>query len=467
MKRRKALDQQADLNVRPSVVAKPPHPPLYLLESLRDSIPSKVTRDILCIYKRGHAAHVKTPFTDPGLVMEFGPTLYGPLRQTAEAARDDVLAFKSALGTQSLLELRKQVAIFGAHGGSYSRVPHGVVPLLASQPIIACHKAPSHDSSPLTTIHGSRRPYVSVTIPLIIPPSLLPLLRRILDLTVDLLAAAVDTGMGIRPSWTDIYEAINRVIRPIPNSLVSTAETVYSAMASHPIFSALIIPSNSRDVSVISALILQLSRKANASDKTSVESLKKQRKAIQRLHDKRELVVYNVPRTASVVELSEALGGVKKVSFPDLSNPAEARTPRGIEPCSCPRGIAFVTCKTSAQAGEILEKTLVLQDRRLLIRKREGSESLKAALGMTTSKRQKLFSLPQELEDEIRKVARAKPGCNIGVIKQSIGKELNPVFYGFRNLVKALESVDGLRIEKIEGNRVPAFVAFLDGDPSA
>jgi hypothetical protein len=69
------------------------------------------------------------------------------------------------------------------------------------------------------------------------------------------------------------------------------------------------------------------------------------------------------------------------------------------------------------------------------------------------------FALPEQLQLGIRNIVTERPGCNIGVIKQRIGSELDPAKYGFKNLVQMLASIPELQLRKHYGAN-PQKVAY-------
>merc|ERR1719436_348884 len=81
------------------------------------------------------------------------------------------------------------------------------------------------------------------------------------------------------------------------------------------------------------------------------------------------------------------------------------------------------------------------------------------------------FELPQELQDDIVALIReAYEGKNISTIKDAWqkrhpGQKLDACKWGFKNFSHAMQTVEGVRLEK-HLEKTLTFLAFLEGSPA-
>ena len=439
-------------------MSKPP-PPKYYRDAQLGDLKCTVTNNILKISLRGYAAHFKPRFSDSRHKLEFGDVIYGPLRQDKNVAESDLADFQEAFKSDDIIGLRKQIAITGALGGTHSRVPHNVIPLLQPEPVINAVAPQQQSGSPLI-MSGSRRPNVSVQLQL--NEHSTSFLRRAIDLTVDLLGACADTQLRLLPSWQNIKDALMRGLNDPQNLEIHThaCKQIYDALTSHILFADLEIPNSFRDEAAIAGLIAQLSARAAPGDKKSKEKIKQAKRRLQRLRAnyRKSLIVWNVPRGATPDEIRAVLD-LEKVSLVQL-----ATDPKSGEF----RGYAFATAANLDAAKSLDGQKIFFKNRMLFVNQRKISQGLKARVSgekfLDERNESPPFRLPGEICGKIYGIVSAREGCNIGVVQQIIGPELNPQMYGFRNLVTALQSVPGLTVERrIPEGRVPAYVVFTSG----
>jgi RNA recognition motif. (a.k.a. RRM, RBD, or RNP domain) len=393
--------------------------------------------------------------------IEFGDTVYGPLRNSYVLAKDDSDAIRKALDTD-ILSLRKIIAILGAQGGTCSRMPLGNIPFLKRLEIAPFEVlSDAAATGELVKICGSRRKFLSVV--LYLDKHHVGFLRRVLDFTVDLLGACVDIGFGLKPTIATLKGAYQRVFRNSRDLLLEnepSVERLAETFLDSQLFSEhLKNPDSDSDSLVMNSFVEQLSKKAFKSDEQSRVAVKKDAKKITDLKRKirNTIVVWNLPRNITRAELNEFFdySGLEEINFPHNNYSA---------------GFAFLKMSNSESCDRLLASdNLKFQERILFFTRQKISEALRLKLlgerVLETTKVSCIFKLPPSVQIEIKEILKEKPGCNIGYVQQKIGRDkLNPQMFGFRNLVKALQSVDGVRIERIQRNPTvaPYYQAFLD-----
>ena len=444
----------------------------------------------------GFAAAFTLPTaTEPRLTAEFGLTVYGPFRATIEDARADlrdlVLTFAS-----DETEFRKEVAIKGAERGTASRLPvTDREPLLKRVTQLHAPAAPAGSTAPQTLrIYGSRRSFVSAEIAAQTEaPPALGLLRRGLDFFADLLGACVDVGFGLLPQFTEavvpgLQEVFKEEAGETLDGLLPVLQTIYAQLAQTEVFAGLQPPRSARDAAAIAGFVKQLAQRAHASDSASKKAASKAKSRLSKLKNTKtkSLVVYNVSKTADETQLQEVLGGPSAVRTLVL-----ARTPENKF-----KGFAYVVMRNKQLAEQLLALTPppMLCGRMLKVARygvkpeladvlrgwgasppthsvdepeiRQDAGQDEATDQFAAGKRISvpfqegpLFSLPVALAEQIKRIVSDNPNCNIGVIKQRVGAELDPAKYGFKNLVHMLASLPDLQVSKIYG-KDPSKVAY-------
>ena len=434
------------------IQAKPPHPPAYIIAATKAGTPAKVSKEsILHLSGVGYAAHFRPNFTDFSSSLEFGSVLYGPLRLSLGEAKTDMISVRAKFN-EGVSGLRKVVAIWGAEGGSYSRA--NKQPVLSSSPLIAA----SWGTGKGLRIFGSRRPFVSVSLPdelNLLNPS--PILRRVIDLTADLLGACIDTELNLLPSFSLVFDILTKVLDTDHQKLYEmykVCEIIFFAISSHAVFARLKNPQTAEDDLVINGLMRQLADKAKPADKLSMSSIKKGKKTLARLNRKKGgVVIWNLPRNVHEEILKNYFENfkIKNIHIPKNPKTHEAR------------GFAFAEVPED-QIQKMMTSKLELEGRQLVITQRQVRQGIADKLQgweHGCNNESSIFSLPEELQEKIRNIVKSKPGANIGVLKQTIGQELNPQKYGFKNLFKALQSVNGVHVTQQQPpGRVPAYLAF-------
>jgi len=404
-------------------------------------------------------------------LLEFGQSVFGPLRSTSSEAQADVTNIQRCIENEGASGLRRWISKMAPLGGTRSSPNPSVVPVLSNIPGVSLHICESGDSVKVT---GIRRPNISALLDGHAP---VRIIERAIDLLTDLLSSVVDSQLGILPPQEDLVAVLkysfsrNNGQCPVPDGVfVKYIIPLTDAFLRSPVWATVLHApiEGSDDLEVIHGFLSQFLDKARQAD---IFGERKQARRINKKNRSKKLAkhtvfVTNIPKSTTEKELFEVfesgLGNEEKHVYKAVIM-RDSRTNKS-------RGFGRVIFRNAKATKAALEKSGWELCGRLLYlesyieraakeneidNEDSESESGHDYPGLydflpSPKKPHRIFQLPPEIELSVREIVRKHPeGCPLS----NLADLVDSTRYGFRSLTDALKSVEGLHVEPMAGKK--------------
>jgi hypothetical protein len=394
-------------------------------------------------------------------LQEFGKTVYGPLRPTADEAKQDYIALKQSVNKGSNA-LRRTIAKYASLGGTRSYPNPSVKPMLMSNPSIVVSMT-SNSTTPIRT-SGIRRPKITVVSDDQCP---IRIMERVIDLLTDLLSSVVDSQLDILPPETELLQVIkfalsrDKGVFPVANHIMDKyIIPLVSAFLETAPWSDLKPPRpSSDDLQVIHGFLSQFMDRARQAD---IAGERKQIRRVNKVNRSRKIVKHTLNVTNISKDINEqALFELFESGLSTEDSKAVYKTiiVRDVSTGES-RGygrVIFRNAKATLAAlnnhqWEIGGRHLYLERVQTENQNDSSEDEVHAGLYdfLPSPKKPKLssFRLPKIMEEKILQVVGMHAnGCPIGDIPTLV-EGLDFAKYGFASLTQALRSIDGIKVDK-------------------